>query len=78
MRITADSNNPMCVLKIADGEYVAEASTLGLPPGLWPEEIVYQGLVYEKHRRKDHGGGELAGWSYKHFMTGNVLVVYND
>lgn len=64
----------------SNGKYIAEASTLRLPPGVWPDEIYLTGVnkshVFYKHE-KLQTFGELYGYLYK-TVDGLELHVLND
>jgi hypothetical protein len=62
-------------------DVITEASTLGLPPGFWPETLV---LVWEPgatevfaKERLNYAHGEVLSVNYKSAI-GTVLVVLND
>jgi hypothetical protein len=67
---------------VMDGRLVAEASTLGLKPGEWPDLISVvndnnEGFLFAKSAPILHDG-ELGGYHYSDWMSGVNMTVLND
>ena len=69
------------ITKVSSGRFQAEASDLGLEPGLWPAILTLglEGRRYDLERRwQVENRGEFVGWRYSN-RTGDVeLLVLND
>lgn len=56
--------------------FQAEASTIGLRPGFWPEVIVYEGVPFRKLRELV-AAGDLYAVEYRQ-SEGRILKIWND
>jgi hypothetical protein len=66
----------------SNGKFYAEASTLGLVPGRWPESIAVldsqnRGTLFLRGRADMMVNGELAGYRYQS-KAGLEMLVIND
>lgn len=60
-----------------EGEKWIEASSAGLKPGEWPEEIMLDHRVYYRKNAEQYDG-DLMSFSYYSPVTGWTLVIVND
>jgi hypothetical protein len=64
-------------------EFHAEASTLGLAPGEWPDLIAVlnddnEGFLFVRGGSLQGWDGEFSGFMYHSNSTGRKLTVFND
>ncbi len=67
---------------LEDGNLVAEASTLGLAPGNWPDFISVvddsgSGYLFRRQTKKIMNGDDFGGYCYV-ASKGETLIVFND
>ena len=58
------------------GKTIAEASSIGLKPGEWPEQISLRGEVWEKNFVQTHED-EILAYDYV-TERGNRITILND
>lgn len=54
----------------------AEASTLGLAPGEWPDEVTFEGVVFDQREPHWDSDGDLRWVDYAN--TAGLIRIFND
>lgn len=57
--------------------YIQTASALGLPAGLWPRELEFDGHVPTMHRWAAREIGADGGWTYRSIDGEYRIDIYN-
>lgn len=72
----------MSQVHVDRGNFITEASMIGLAPGQWPTEITIEGVGKFEGGHPVYSGGRFYGYEYRAPGTRNLnhgkLTVFND